>query len=64
MFFTIFNKHEYDFHNSKIMEFVGLIHAKKLGFGGSTTFLTFLSKIIQVNCMIDLFLIYNHFGIH
>ena len=26
----------------------------QLGFGGGTTFLTFLSKIIQVNCMIDI----------
>ena len=26
----------------------------KLGFGGSPTFITFLSKIIQVNCMVDI----------
>ena len=28
----ILNKHEFDFHNFKIMEFVGLVHVKSIGF--------------------------------
>ena len=33
MFLLILNKHdEYDFHNSKIMEFMRLIYAKSIGF--------------------------------
>ncbi|KAJ9701026.1 hypothetical protein PVL29_006396 [Vitis rotundifolia] len=28
LFLLILNKHEYDFHNSKTIEFVGLIHAR------------------------------------
>ena len=28
----IFNKHEYDFHNFKIIKFMKLIHAKSIGF--------------------------------
>ena len=31
LFFTILNKYEDNFHNSKTMEFVGLIHTKSIG---------------------------------
>ena len=35
-----FNKHEWIFHNSEIIESVILIHAKQTGCGGSLTWVT------------------------
>ena len=54
LFIFILNKHEHDFHNSKIMEFIGFIHEKSNGLWWGPTSIIFYLKIIQVKCMIDI----------